>query len=228
MKMYNFAYDIFIALLIVLIISCCQFSNASNKSIGVNGGQSCDDLYETNKKLIDQVVDDYRDVEGTRDHGAALRAEASLFFTLEGCPSDIRFLNLMSRLQMMKGNNKTALSYANRALLLNNNDPIANESRGSALLLLGQSNQGIKYIARAAKLAPDNTEIAFIYCSSLEWIGKYNSAIEVCSEVINTGSNIAAATYIRGRAYDAIGKNKKASEDYERAKEFGYEPNPYQ
>ena len=195
-----------IAALIALVTHCFLVANASENHIGSDSAQSCDELNEKIEKLVNEAVHDCQTVKCIRDHDAVLRAEASLFFTLEGCHDDIRFLILMSKLQMMKGDNEAALNYVNQALLLNENNPTANELKGSALLLLGQNKLGIEYISRAVKFAPDNTDIAFIYCSSLEWVGEYDSAIKVCSEVINTGNNIAAATYIRGRAYDAIGK----------------------
>ncbi len=216
----------------VIFISAVLVACSSSEEPSVQNNNiediSCSDL----KKRVEVIID----VEPEKYEGQTVantnpkryqEALSELSIGLESCATDVNFLLLMSEVQMSLGENGKALDYAKAALSKDANNAFANYSVGNLLILMGSSVNGLDYLEKSVLLAPSNQNMKLGFCSSLELAKKYNKAVDICSQVISKGTQKGPALFIRGRSYEALNMKNKAQQDYDEAKQLGYDLSPY-
>lgn len=128
----------------------------------------------------------------------------------------------MANTQVSLGKNLTALAYANEAIEIDKNNADAIYTKGMILALEGEIAEAIRLLERSIELAPDNVYFMVGYCSTLESAALYKEAIAICSSVLERQDAPPVVFYIRGRAYEAMGQEANAQQDYEKARQLGF------
>ena len=145
---------------------------------------------------------------------------------LEQCPDHVGLKVLMANFQVSQGKNVAAMGYVTEALQIDPDNAQAIHTKGMIMSLVGKAEESLQLIRRSVELEPENVTFLINFCSTLELFGRYEEAIEVCSSVVKVDNPPPAAFYIRGRAYDATGQKENAQQDYDKAKQLGFDLPP--
>lgn len=107
-------------------------------------------------------------------------------------------------------------------------------SQALLALVLGSQNKIKESVEQMLKTldivkTKENKNYLFSYCSLLENYGEYSVAVKACSYYIESMavSFRGDAFYVRARAYEKLGEEKLASDDYHGAELLGYDLIPF-
>lgn len=145
-----------------------------------------------------------------------LKAETS------GC----RYCDMFAKLAYIYSKNKdnrTALIYANKALLIDSKDGFANYRKGWTLYSLDRYDDASEYLLKAEEydyISPDLfSKIAYIYAKN----GDYNLAMRYADKVLLLDSKNAYSNYLKGGLLFYSENHSEALKYLLKAKELGYE-----
>jgi tetratricopeptide (TPR) repeat protein len=115
---------------------------------------------------------------------------------LQDCPNESRLYSLLSHLYISFGQNDKALKTAKRAIELGPTSWEANFSFSIALSLTGKSAESISYLKKAIDQAPaeKKEDLLANLCSVLEFSKQYEQAIDACTNLISTRTNLMGPT----------------------------------
>jgi eukaryotic-like serine/threonine-protein kinase len=114
-----------------------------------------------------------------------------------------------------------------RALELNPNYAPAHEYYGWRLIEMGNQNEGLAQIRKAAELDPLSAEIAFEEAWFLLLSRRYTDALTAANKCLELDPQQWMAYYIRGQAYEQLGRYPEALAALSKAEEIlGANPSP--
>ena len=142
---------------------------------------------------------------------------------LPACPKHVGLRVLMADVQVSLGKNITALGYITEALHIDPDNADAIHVKGILLSLEGKVEESLTLLKRSLDLEPDNIDFLVNYCSTLESFAQYEETIEACSKAAQFDNAPPVVFYIRGRDYEATGYKKNAQQDYDKARELGFD-----
>ena len=128
-----------------------------------------------------------------------------------------------------------AITSFDNAIRLKPDDAMAWHNRGIARAQSGEPVEAIEDFSRAIKLNPDYSESHYTRGVVRLNLGLEKNNLEQLEEAIKdltvfidlksdvADADVATAYAARGAAWERLGKHEKAQEDYDRAKELGYE-----
>jgi len=129
----------------------------------------------------------------------------------------------MAEVQISLGNIQFANLYGNKVLQMDPEKWRAHHIVGATLSMMGDFDTGIPYIKKAIALNPDHSTLLFNLCSIYHTAKQYDNAVQTCTEVLQRKDHqLQGPTYIlRGEAYLGLNQQKKAQQDFNKAKFFG-------
>lgn len=197
----------------VLVFTCsCSVANSINQS---------DDCIQEYNKIVTIIKNNSTKPKSVNPYNSDL--EARLSQLLPACPKHAGLKVIMANVQISLGKNIVAQKYVNEALSLEPNYAEAIHVKGVLLSLEGKVEDSLRNLKRSLDLEPDNIDFLVNYCSTLESFGRYENAIKICSQAVQSAYVPPAVFYIRGRAYEGIGQKAKAQLDYDKARELGFD-----
>ena len=119
-----------------------------------------------------------------------------------------------------KGNDDEAIRLFTNIIDTDKTSPMLyydHNSRGIAYAKKNQNELAIADFDAALKLKPDYTDARFRRGGTRLQLKQYDAAIQDLSAVVQADANNAMAYRLRGFAYNTLGNDKAAAEDYEKA-----------
>jgi len=154
------------------------------------------------------------------------KIEDEIFATMNQCQTSAAIITAMGELQLSLGQVPLAQLYGEKAINLDNDDWNAHYVLGSALNLQKEYVRGLEHLQLASKLQPDNYSLTVNLCSSYEKNGKFQKAIDACTQAIEKGPYELRGTayFLRALAHKGNDEPALAEKDQQLAKEFGFQP----
>lgn len=203
MKKY-FIYKI-LPVCLILFTGSCTGENSTGNSI------NCVQEY---KKITQQIE--------SKSKTNNLNAENTASSLLSSCAKHTGLRITLADINIAKGDNPAALKYIDDALKIEPNNHKAIHVKGVILSLLGKVDLSLEMLKKSLDLEPNNIDYLVNYCSTLESFTRYEDAIKICSRATQHNKVPPVVYFLRGRSYEAIGKNKDAQRDYDKAKKLGF------
>jgi tetratricopeptide (TPR) repeat protein len=126
---------------------------------------------------------------------------------------------------LLESNFNQSISYYQKALELNPNDPIILRSLGNAYYMSGQYQQAITSYQKAIEIDPRNADILRNLGRAYAQQGLNNDAITYYKKAIDVNPNDPEAFLGMGSVYNNLGKSEEAAVCYRRAAELN--PNAF-
>jgi len=202
---------IVLAIILLVTISSSQATDCHVLATGFD---------EKHKRVIQQ------NVRGSDAYFSNLyKIEDEIFTAMKQCNDSTPIITAMGELQLSLGQVPLAQLYGEKAVNLDNDDWNAHYVLGSALNLQKKYVRGLEHLQLASKLQPDNYSLTVNLCSSYEKNGKFQQAINTCSQVIEKGPYDLRGTayYLRALARKGNNEPALAEKDIKFAKEFGFQ-----
>ncbi len=163
---------------------------------------------------------------GSKDKIKKLIAiEDALFKAIDQCRSKSGMFVLMGEVQIDMGQVPLAVVYGQKAVELDNKYWRAHKLLGSARMLNGQSESGLKSLRQAVALAPENINAKLNLVSALVQNKAFDEALDNINEVIalNDNESLATAYYLRSKVYNGNGLIIAADKDLKEAQRLGFD-----
>lgn len=204
----------------IITVSCAWFPNMQ-----VAHATRCDEVYaHLLKKYSEYSFENQDNMAPSKRFLAGLETE--VLSAIKACPQEKPLLlAMLANIDITQGENDKALEHARLAEELDPSIWETNAALGDVLMLSGDYVNGLPYLEKASRLSPKNIFLRSNLCSNYEMAKRYQKAINVCTEVIESGDRKVSgpALFVRARAYKAMGQTDKAEIDLKRSREVGFD-----
>ena len=119
---------------------------------------------------------------------------------------------------MDKRDNNRAIGEFNKAIKLNSQYSAAYHNKGVALARIDNIEEAMEEIDKAIDLDPNSARSYTSMGMILHHNGKYKEAIKEFNEAIRSDPEYPVAHLVRGKAWEKMGEQDKADEDFKTAK----------